>query len=247
MPLTETTRQAIHDYLLRQVTRFVQDNRATARQKPFHVRLLPILSEVKFSERSFSTRSGSWFQEMARLVASQFHRAATLGYSVTGRIQPAAEADIVAITELMDHGVPRRIPNRANDIARVLGVQDPGGVDRSIISDLFILRHDDSELYFEMKTPDPNKGQCKKMKHDILLISALRKGHSAEAYAAAAYNPNGDDAPYMNNYARQFLEIGQDLLVGRQFWSKIGDDQTYDELLEVAEAVGNEIRPILNR
>jgi hypothetical protein len=206
---------------------------------------MPILADSKFSERSFSTRSGSWFQAIAKMVASHFHEEAHLNFLVEGRIQPAAEATITAIVEQMDHGAPRRTPSRARDIRQVLGVQGPGGTDRSIRSDLFVRRRDGSELYFEMKTPGPNKGQCKTIKHDILLISALKFRNRAEAYAAAAYNPYGDGAPYVHNYALQFLEIGADMLVGRPFWTMIGDDRTYDELLEISDEVGRRIRPLI--
>lgn len=245
MPLNEQTRAAIEDYLYKAVARYIEQNRTSIREKPFHVRLLPVLSEVRFSERSFSTRSGSWFQQIATQIARQFHAEAHSNYLVQGRIQAAAESWITTIIEEMDHGQPKREPNRERDIKEVLTVQSPGGGDWSIRTDLFIQRKDKSELYFEMKTPEPNKGQCKKMKEDILLISALRKGFTASAYAAAAYNPYGDGKPYKHGYARQFLEIGKDLLVGRDFWALIGDETTYDELLKISSEVGERIKPLL--
>ena len=245
MPLNTQTRAAIADYLYKVVSRYVEEHRAVTGEKPFHVRLLPILAEVRFSERSFSTRSGSWFQQIAKIVASQFHAEAHSNFLVEGRIQPAAAAHIEQITEEMDHGRPKRKPNRDGDIKEVLTVQSPGGADKSVRSDLFVLRHDKSEMYFEMKTPGPNKGQCKKMKQDILLIAALRKGHSAQAYAAAAYNPYGDGKPYTHGYARQFLDIGRDMLIGREFWTLLGDSRTYDDLLDISTDVGERIKVLL--
>lgn len=241
MGLDKKTRSAIRAYLHTAVSGFVEEHQSASGEKPFHVRLLPVLAEVRFSERSFSTRSGSWFQQIAKLVAAQFHKEAHLNFLVEGRIQPAAAAHIEQITEEMDHGHPKRKPNRNKDIQEVLTVQSPGGADKSVRSDLYILRHDGSEMYFEMKTPGPNKGQCKKMKQDILLISALRKGHPAQAYAAAAYNPYGDGKPYTHGYALQFLDIGKDMLIGREFWTLIGDAETYDELLAISAEVGQSI------
>lgn len=208
---------------------------------------MPILSQVRFSERSFSTRSGSWFQQIAKLIAAQFHAEAHMNFVVKGRVQAAAVAHIDAITDAMDFGQPRRKPNREQDTREVTMVQSAGGSDRAVRSDLFVLRHDKSEMYFEMKTPEPNKGQCKKMKQDILLITALRMGHPAEAFAAAAYNPFGDGKPYTHGYALQFLEVGKDLLVGRDFWSLLGDKATYDELLKISSEVGESIKQILEK
>lgn len=96
-------------------------------------------------------------------------------------------------------------------------------------------------MYFEIKGATPNKDTSMAVKRFILRSSALLKGRTAETYGAIAYNPYGDGHPYMWSYARQFLEIGEDLLVGREFWAKIGDDQTYDELLEISESVGKQI------
>lgn len=247
MPLTSSTRGVIKDYLLKVVSKFVTESLEGTTEKPFHSRLMPILGEAQFSERSFSTRSGSWFQSMAVLVAKDFHEDARSNYLVSGQIQPAAEAHINAIVEAMDHGRPRRKPNRRIDTEEVLTVQSPGGTTREVRSDLFVLTRHSRELYFEMKTPGPNKGQCKAMKRDILLITALRKGRQAEAFASAAYNPYGDGSPYTYNYAKQFLEVGADMLVGRPFWTMIGDDTTYDELLRISAEVGEEIKPLLRR
>lgn len=245
MPLSEKAKKEIHAYLLKVVKKFVNDSLAKPREKPFHARLMPTLGQVKYSERSFSTRSGSWFQTIAVKVARDFHKVAERNFLVRGHIQPAAEAHIKAIVEDMDHGKPKRKPSRSVDINEVLTVQNPGGTEREVRSDLYVLTQDNRELYFEMKTPDPNKGQSKTMKQDILLISALRKGAKAEAFAAAAYNPFGDGKPYTQNYAMQFLEVGADLLIGRDFWSRIGDKHTYDELLAISEQVGFAIEPLL--
>jgi hypothetical protein len=245
MPLSERARNEIKTYLQNVVVRFINQSLTGPIEKPFHVRLMPLLGEVRFSERSFSTRSGSWFQRIALMVAKDFHHSAASNHLVTGNIQPAAEAHINAIVEEMDHGRPKRKPNRERDISEVLTVQSGGGTNREIRSDLFVETRDGRELYFEMKTPGPNKGQCKGMKRDILLISALRKGNNSHAFAAAAYNPYGDGKPYIHNYALQFLEVSADMLIGRSFWTMIGDAHTYDELLDISTEVGEAVKPIL--
>jgi hypothetical protein len=139
----------------------------------------------------------------------------------------------------------KRKPNRRQDLNEVLTVQFTGGAADSVTSDLFVQTHDGQEMYFEMKTAMPNKDTSKAMKSCILKIAAMRKGHNAEAFAATAYNPYGDAMPYKWNYALQFLEVGQDMLIGRAFWEKIGDPTTYDELLVISEEAGHEVLPLL--
>jgi hypothetical protein len=248
MPLSEPTRTAIRIYLVRELSRYIRENTQDTNAldtKPFHARLLPPLFQVHLSERSFSTRSGSWFQEIARLVASQYHAQARLGYVVAGNIQPAVTAHINAVLGQMNTRKDKRKPNRRQDINEVLTVQFAGGATDSVTSDLFIETHDGQEMYFEMKTPKPNKDTSMAMKRCILKIAAIRKGNSAEAFAATAYNPYGDGKPYKWNYALQFLEVGQDILIGRAFWQKIGDPTTFDELLAISEEAGQEVLPLL--
>lgn len=205
---------------------------------------MPTLFGVPLSERSFSTRSGSWFQAIARMVASQFHEQAANNYRVSGDIQPAAELLVRDWVAQMKAQRPHRAtPNRTQDIQRVLANQFPGGVRREIISDLFILTHDHREFYFEMKTVAPNLDTSESMKAKILLITAMRYQFQVNAHASMAYNPAGEGHPYSeysdSRYALQFLELNTDLIIGRPFWTLIGDEQTYDELLQISEQVGH--------
>ena len=86
-----------------------------------------------------------------------------------------------------------------------------------------------------------HRGQCREMKERILTLSALRKGHSTLALAGCAYNPynpTGDADGYAWGMPSYFLEVGADWLVGKDFWSLIGEDSTYDELTEICKEVG---------
>ena len=127
---------------------------------------------------------------------------------------------------------------------QVIGLQYPGGTTRQVRSDLFILRADQSEVYFEMKTVKPNKNTFRDMKRDILMIMAMCCQQNAQAYAAMSYNPAGEGNIYTPDY-NEFLELGTDLIVGREFWNFIGDEQTYDELLEIAQDVGTATTPLI--
>ena len=69
------------------------------------------------------------------------------------------------------------------------------------------------------------------------MIMALRHEQQAQAYAAMSYNPAGEGNIYVPAF-NEFLEQNTDLLVGSRFWNFIGDEQTYPELLEVAQEVG---------
>lgn len=250
MTLSDETFKKVHAYWVTVGRKYIDDNlgkTSLAELRPFHARLMPgpFAAWAALNERSFSTRTGTWFQDIARVVARQFHPVAETKSTVAGNIRPAAQTHIEAILGDMDYGNPRRVPDRTKDLAEVVSVQGSGGTATQTISDLHVKRADGVELYFEMKTPQPNKGQCVQMKRQMLTIAALRASHVAEAYAAAAYNPFGDGKPYTWNYALQFMEPHKDFLVGREFWTKIGDGQTYEDLLTIAETAGEELTAYL--
>lgn len=210
----------------------------------------PFAGWNQLSERSFSTRSGSWFQQMAVRVARQYHADARSPFLVEGELKPAAEAQIEEILAQLDAPSDRRVPNRAKDLADVLATQFPGGNTTRQRVDLYVQRYDGREMFFEMKTPGPNKDTSRTMKKAILSIMAMKKGEAAEAFAAMAYNPydaDGNGSPYSWNYALQFLELQADLLVARAFWSRLGDERTYDELLQISEEVGKELDQYLTQ
>ncbi len=126
-------------------------------------------------------------------------------------------------------------------------MQSPDGDVATEVADLFIRTHRGEELYFEINTATPNRDTSKSMKRFILRVGAICKGNDSRAFAATAYNPYGEGNAYKWNYALQFLEVGQDLLIGSEFWNRIGDDTTYDELLAIAHDVGRELKRLVDR
>jgi hypothetical protein len=245
--MTAAVRIIVKNYLLEQANKYwdeaVQKAESTDVTRQLHSGLAP--TAMKFwslaSSQSFFTRTGAWWEHIAALIGSSYHADAQAQFPINGPLSPSAEAHISQVIEDMNRGGSRRVPDRAKDISEVLTVQGNQGPDRAEISDLYLLKHDGSEVFFEIKTPGPNKGQCMEMKQRILTMSALKKGERTEVYAACAYNPynpTGDAKPYNWNMPAQFLEIGADWLIGKEFWSIVGEDSTYDEVSEICAEVG---------
>ena len=245
--MSQKIRAEIKEYLTREVTRYWDDAIAKASEpdlfRPLHDGLAPIARKLwsLATPQSFYTRSGSWWEHVARIIGSHYHAESILKFPIEGPLSGAAEAHIGQIIEDMDRGQPRRIPDRLTDIREVLTVQSNNGPTRAEISDLYILRHDGSEVFFELKNPEPNKAHSRDMKRRILMISALRKGCNSEVYAACAYNPfnpTGEAALYERTITSQFLEVGADWIVSENFWSIIGEGTTYHEIQEICDEVG---------
>jgi hypothetical protein len=159
--------------------------------KPFHESLLPdgILRISEF-ERSFSTKLGTTFEECARLIAASVHKRAERGYRVTGSVTVGAIKRIEEIMNEIGHGgMKRPYPDL---VSEVVDLSRQGNEDaRTNIADLFIETKLGEELYFEIKSPKPNKGQCLEATGRLLQIHAIthKKYPRAKAFYATAYNP----------------------------------------------------------
>lgn len=213
--------------------------------KPFHEALLPDgILRVNDFERSFSTKLGSTFEEAAKLIAQGHHKEAIRGYCLEGVISSKAIKYIEeSINEIGAAGIA---DDYLDLIKRVIAQSSGEGQERKKIVDLYILTKDGQELFFEIKSPKPNKGQCLEATDRLLKIHAIKKQPPPEirTFYAMAYNPFGiDKAEYKHSFAVNYLDLKKQVLIGEEFWELIGGRNTYQELLEIYYEVGREKGP----
>ena len=94
-----------------------------------------------------------------------------------------------------------------------MAVSSSKGEESSQIADLFIVDKGNNEIYIEIKTTKPNKGESEKIKRTLLKIVSLRS-KSVIVFCGIAYNPYAPDEfawPLPLNY----LKLNEDLLVGK--------------------------------
>jgi len=180
------------------------------------------------------------FEECARLIALQTYIAAERGYSVSGRMPAAAAAKIEEIVSRINEGHTLDFPAL---IVEVLQTSDEEWVERPIIADLYLKDKDGREYFFEIKSPRPNKGQCLEVAKRLLRIHAITQKNRpyVNAYFAMAYNPYGTRLEdYRHSFSLQYLDMQNEVLLGADFWTLIGGEGTYEELLEIYREVGRE-------
>lgn len=74
-------------------------------------------------------------------------------------------------------------------------------------------------------------------KKKILTFIAFYRDKNPQAYLAFAYNPFLTRAPYSHPFTSQVMDLEAEVLMGEEFWDKIGGKGTYNELLDVIEQV----------
>lgn len=228
-----------------QLSTYVSQVSPQGRLKPFHVAIMPNeLMRITAFERSFSTNLGTTFEECARLIALEHHADAKRGYEVKGYASSTAVSEIerqVAIYERSaTNGTVR--PSFEEMVTHVLNAQTQDErLERTARADLYILSHEGHELFFEIKSPVPNKGQCLEVTQRLLRFHLLRNGErpSVQSYFAMAYNPYGSTrSEYRWTYAKNYMPFDQAVVIGQEFWTIVGGPSAYHELLEIYQEVG---------
>jgi|FaiFalDrversion3_1042247.scaffolds.fasta_scaffold12391_1 hypothetical protein len=258
--LSEETKTALKTYLKQFVEGLIQEtvrrryNRDTEEAlpsgrgtiKPFHEAILPSrVRAVSEFERSFSTRLGSTFEACAQIIAAQYHKHAQRGYKLQASVSRRALEEVNMQIRAFESMATQAQRLRFDDmVAAVLSkASNDDTVELSITADLYILRHDGTELFFEIKSPQPNKGQCLEVTQRLLRIHLARQKPrpQVQAYFAMPYNPYGNlRSDYQWGHAKNYTPFEDAVRIGEEFWSMVGTDSTYQELLQIYAEVGQE-------
>ena len=219
--------------------------------RPFHVALLSE-DTVFWSafERSFSTSFGQRvIEEIARLVAL------SNGASQARRqVETAVQIDVAYEDAIREEMRLLRGRNHARAYAwrptlqRVLSAQPTGNtVDIRVISDMW-WQKDGVDNYISLKTVKPNIDQTAVAKEDCLHLAVADP--NCNVYFGLPYNPYGErKEDYAHHPPMGIFDFRHDpvVLIGKEMWDTIGGDGCYEELLNIAAAVGEETRRTIAR
>ncbi len=211
--------------------------------KPFHEAIIPLeVIRISEFERSFSTKLGTTFEECARLIAQQTFEIAQRGYRVIGLLPTTAAAKIEEIVAQI--GQKGNHASFLDMIESVISINDNQLVERPVIADLYLKDSKEHEHFFEIKSPKPNKGQCLEITERLLRIHAIKRARRPQvnAYFAMGYNPYGSSkASYKHSFVLKYLDVESQLLIGEEFWTYIGGNGTFAQLLDIYQEVGREM------
>lgn len=187
-------------------------------------------------QRSIMTGLGqNLYPKLARIIANEHYKDVRLDEKFRATIDGAvADAIDRIVTELR---VKQRKPDHAKEVNEVLRVK--GGARREVVvtADLFIGDFKQSVFFSELKSPLPNLDIAAETKKKILTFIALHCDEAPQAYLAFPYNPFITRENYKHPFTRQIMDIETEVLMGEEFWDKIGGKGTYIELLDVIKKV----------
>lgn len=225
------------------------DEEAERLQKPFHHALVPaaVWKGSKF-ERSFVTSLGSMWEVAAVELGTALRGWATQGYSYSGQIHTTQLHVIQSI--LNDLEARRRKPDWDTEIKEVLAAASGSTEPCTVTVDVAVGESQadrNTHEYFEIKAPLPNADQTKVSKEKIFKLSAMERRECA--FYALPFNPFGRREDYNHPFPMRYFDMRSDrvVLIGGEFWDRVGGPGTWESMLEVAEEVGADLRErILN-
>ena len=196
-------------------------------------------------ERTFSTALGTSFEVAARVIGERRFSEAKNGEDFSGSVSPAARSAIDDILrDVRRDGMRVSYLDLVHKV--VAAYVGASGSLEKVKVDLYLKDGRGQELFFEMKSPKPNKDQCVGTTEKLLLLHAIRRQGPPQVrtYYGMSFNPYGNSrSDYAHGPATRYLDMSHQVLMGKEFWDVVGGVGTYDEVLSIYREVGSEMIP----
>lgn len=222
-------------------------------EKPLYAALVPdeVFKGSHF-ERRFVTSFGSVWEKLAVVAARTGLGFGIQGKLIEGKIRQERLRRITEILNALEHsarGKDRQKPDWDSEIAYIL---EGGGQDIpvSVICDVYAEETSSQGTYaFELKSPLPNSDITKVSKEKLLKLHSMEPRQVDGAYFALPYNPYGTRQNYSWSFPARWFDMKNDtvVLIGDDFWNKVGGAGTYKAFIDAVNAIGDEYKEQIYR
>ena len=252
MSLSPKTRQEIAELLIKTVREKLRTYQPETVHMPFHHSLLGKDRYALFSFiHSMNTTFGmSIWEQVAVILAKGANNHAERQYKLLGEIDDETEKFINDIQYKLRKG--EIVANKMGEIEqirrRIKRGQAKAHPDSRV--DLFV-DIKGTESYFDITSAKPNIKEFVALKLKLLRWSALRlsQDKSAKVFTRLAipYNPYHPE-PYERWTLKGLYDLENgEILVGEEFWNFVANNDIYEELLDVFQKVGEELRSDIDK
>jgi hypothetical protein len=217
-------------------------------KRPLYAALVPdeIFKGSHF-ERRFVTPFGNAWQNLAVVAANAGLGKGTAEFRIDGAVKSERLRRITEILNRLEHserGAKKIQPDWDTELAYVMA-GDGEDIPVSVICDVFAEDVENGRRFaFELKAPLPNSDQTKVSKEKLLKLYSMEPCQIDEAYYALPYNPYGTRENYSWSFPARWFNMKEDkvVLIGEEFWEKIGGLGTYKAFIEAVNEIGREYK-----
>ena len=222
-------------------------------KRPLYAALVPdeIFKGSHF-ERRFVTPFGNAWQSLAVVAAKAGLGQGIANHRIDGVVKAERLRRITEILNRLEHaerGQRKIQPDWNTELSYILA-GDGENIPVSIICDIYAEDVESSKRYaFELKAPLPNSDQTKVSKEKILKLYCMDPRQIDEAYYALPYNPYGTKENYSWSFPARWFNMRKDevVLIGEEFWEKIGGLGTYRAFIDAVNEIGREYKDRIYR
>jgi len=252
MGLRKQTREEIRTLLINIVRTKLREYKPETDHMPFHFRLLGKDRYAMFSFiQSMNTTFGiSIWEQVAVILAESAGFQAQRQYDLLGSIDSETEDLIRKIHYDLRAGT--RQVNKLEEIELIRKSIKKGIPKKDPDSRVdFFVKIGEEENYFDITTAKPNMKEFEALKLKLLRWTALRLSQDKNAKVftrlAIPYNPYYPQ-PYQRWTLKGLYDLDRkEILVGEEFWNFIANDNIHEELLDVFQEAGNELREEIDK
>jgi len=238
--MNDDTKRKVFEFLKESVKRLTDvDYSIEELQKayPFHSLFFRGEAIIAFKrQRSIVTTLGQrLYPKLARMIAEERFKAVRTNEKFLAEMDGNAVATIERIVSELREG--QRAPDHAAEIREIMAAK--GGKARRVVltADIFIGDFTGGPFFAEIKSPLPNLDVAAESKKKLLTFLALFRGQNPRAYLAFPYNPFLRREDYDHRFTKRIMDMERQVLIGNEFWDKIGGPGTYDELMDIIDEV----------
>lgn len=221
--------------------------------KPLYAALVPdeIFKGSHF-ERRFVTPFGDVWEKLAVVAAIEGLGFGEKGHNIHGLIKSERLRRITEVLNRLEHpirSVRSSKPNWEEELNYIIQ-GDGQDIPVQVVCDVFAIELSSGKRFaFELKAPMPNSDQTKVSKEKILKLYAMEPRYVDEAYYALPYNPYGKKEDYAWSFPARWFDMKNDpvVLIGDEFWEKIGGLGTYQAFINAVNEIGIEYKTRIYR
>lgn len=245
--MQESTEERVRELVKNAVIDKVDNYEPETSHKPFYSAIFSSEDIFKASilQSMYTTFGMSIWEQMAEILAEGAGFEAETQYDFKENITNDTESEITRIHKQLKQNEIEA--GRNNEIEKINDVVESKGTNSTHPEkrvDVYIRKPDNSEYFFDITTVKPNKKEFQTLKRKMLVWMALSKAQDSNSEPnpaiAIPYNPYHPE-PY-RRWTQENLYGEKQLLVGKKFWNFCAGEEVYDDLINIFEEVGDQVK-----
>ena len=222
-------------------------------KKPLYAALVPdeIFKGSHF-ERRFVTPFGKVWEQLAVVAATSGLGYGVMGHRINGVVRAERLQRIAEVLNRLEHSQNGYKKVKPDWITELQYIKEGNGelIPVSVVCDVYAEDKVNNKRYaFELKAPLPNSDQTKVSKEKILKLYCMEPLQVDGAFYALPYNPYGKRENYSWSFPARWFNMKNDevVLIGNDFWDKIGGTGTYNAFISAVNEIGAEYKERIYR